>query len=178
MLDLAVAYNRYRFLGDEFLTWLWYTIENDPSVLKSVDPDCQSLEIGNRIVFENRKTKSVERITIKGDEAGLEEGRLALRKGALVSKIALIFKTGEYQWQFSVKGESLNVSNLKTPGPSLPQSPEQMDDFILEKSEQVNKILKFIENIFSSFIRSRVSSKWKSKIVPSIKKWIISIEAS
>ena len=32
MLDLAVAYNRYRFLGDEFLTWLWYTIENDPDV--------------------------------------------------------------------------------------------------------------------------------------------------
>ena len=56
MLDLVVAYNRYRFLGDEFLTWLWYTIENDPSVLKSADSDCQSLEVGNRIVFENRKT--------------------------------------------------------------------------------------------------------------------------
>jgi len=178
MLDLAIAYNRYRFLGDEFLTWLWYTIEKDPSVLKSADPDCQSLEVGNRIVFENRKTKSVERITIKGDEAGLEEGRLALRKGALVSEIALIFKTGEYQWQFSVKGESLNVSNLKTPGPLLPQSPEQMDDFILEKTEQVDKILHFLEKIFSSFIRSRVSSKWMNKIAPSIKKWIVSIEAS
>ncbi len=177
MLDLVVAYNRYRFLGDEFLTWLWYTIENDPGVFKSADPDCQSLEVGNRIVFENRKTKSVERITIKGDEAGLEEGRLALRKGALVSEIALIFKTGEYIWQFSVKGESLNVSSLKTPGPSLPQSPEQMDDFILEKTGQVDKILKFIEKTFSSFIRSRVSSKWMSKIVPSIKKWIVSIEA-
>jgi hypothetical protein len=178
MLDLAVAYNRYRFLGDEFLTWLWYAIENDPGVLKSADPDCQSLEVGNRIVFENRKTKSVERISIRGDEAGLEEGRLALRKGALVSEIALIFKTGEYQWYFSVKGESLNISNLKTPGPSLPQGPEQLDDFIIEKSGQVDKIIQFLEKIFSSFIRSRVSSKWKSKIVPSIKKWIISIEAS
>jgi hypothetical protein len=178
MLDLVVAYNRYRFLGDEFLTWLWYTIENDPSVLKSADPDCLSLEVGNRIVFENRRTKSVERITIKGDEAGLEEGRLALRKGALVSEITLIFKTGEYQWHFSIKGESLNVSNLKTPGPSLPQSPEQLDDFILEKSVQVDKILHFIEKIFSSFVRSRVSSKWMSKIVPLIRKWIISLEGS
>lgn len=178
MLDLAVAYNRYRFLGDEFLTWLWYKIENDPGVFKSADPDCQSLEVGSRIVFENRKTKSIERITIKGDEAGLEEGRLALRKGALVSEIALVFKTGEYQWQFSVKGESLNVSNLKTPGPSLPQSPEQMDDFIMEKSGQVDKVIQFLEKIFGSFIRSRVSPKWMSKTVPLIKKWIISIEAS
>ena len=178
MLDLAVAYNRFRFLGDEFLTWLWYIIENDPGVLQSADPDCQSLEVGNRIVFENRKTKTVERITIKGDEAGFEEGRLALRKGALVSEIALIFKTGENQWQFSVKGESLNVSNLKTPGPSLPQSPEQMDDFILEKSAQVDKIIRFLEKIFGSFMRSRVSPKWMSKTVPLIKKWIISIEAS
>jgi len=42
----------------------------------------------------------------------------------------------------------------------------------------VDKILQFLEKIFGVFIRSRVSSKWTSKIIPSIKKWIVSIEAS
>lgn len=176
MLDLSVAYNRYRFLGDEFLTWLWYLIETDQDAFRAVDPDCLALEIGNRIVLENRKGKSVERITIKGDDAGLEEGKLALKKGALVTELAFIFKTGEHQWQFSLKGESLNVSNFKTPGPALPQSAEEIESFVLDKAHQFNKILVFLEILYKIFIQLRINGKWSSKIAPVIKKWVSSVE--
>jgi len=172
MIDLTVAYNRYRFLGDEFLTWLWHLIETDSKFFSTVDPDCSSLQIGNRMVLENRKGKSVEKITITGDDAGLEEGKLALQKGALVAELALIYSTGEHQWLFTIKGESLNVSGLKTPGPALPQSPEEMEEFLLDKSQKFFNILNFLEMIFKSFIKLRISSRWSSKTIPSIKKWI------
>jgi hypothetical protein len=175
MLDLALAYNRYRFLGDEFLTWLWFLIENDQKSIQKADPACSALEIGNRIVLENRSTKSVERITIKGDDAGLEEGRLALRKGALVSELSMIYKTNESQWQFSLKGESLNVSNLKNSGLSLPESSEEVETFLLDRSDQLYKILYFLEEIFKKFIHYRVSSKWSGKVVPEINTWIQSV---
>jgi hypothetical protein len=172
MIDLTVAYNRYRFLGDEFLTWIWHVIETDSKFFSTIDSDCSSLQIGNRMVLENRKSKSVEKITIKGDDAGLEEGKLALQKGALVAELALVFSTGEHQWQFSIKGESLNVSGFKTPGPAVPQSPEEMEDFLLDKAQLILKLLNFIEILFKSFIKSRISSRWSSKTLPSIKKWI------
>ena len=73
MLDIAVAYNRFKFLGDEFLTWLWFVIEQDPSILRNADPDLTSFEIGNRVVLEKKHKKAFERITIKGEDAGLEE---------------------------------------------------------------------------------------------------------
>ena len=57
MLDLSTAYNRYRFLGDEFLTWTWYLVETKPDVFRSADPDCTTLEIGNRVVLENRRVQ-------------------------------------------------------------------------------------------------------------------------
>ena len=177
MLDLAVAYNRYRFIGDEFLTWLWFVIENEQSAFRSADPDCTALEIGSRIVLENRKKKSLERITIRGDDAGLEEGRLALKKGALLTELSLVFKTGESQWQFSIKGESLNLSNFKVPGPAFPTSPEEMEEFILSRYENYNKINFFIENLFKNFLRLRVSDKWSTKIGPGIKKWVRAIDA-
>ena len=177
MLDLAVAYNRYRFLGDEFLTWLWFLVETDQNAFREIDPDFTELEIGSRVVLENRQKKSLERISIRGDDAGLEEGRLALKKGALLTELSLIFKTGEHQWQFSLKGESLNISNLKTPGPALPPSAEEMEGFILDKSEQINKITNFIELAFKAFIRTRVSNAWKTKASPNIKKWINSTAA-
>ncbi len=172
MLDLAVAYNRYRFLGDEFLTWLWYVIDKEPATISMADPDCVSFSVADRLVLENRKTKSVERITIKGDEAGLEEGRLALRKGAQVAEMNLVFETAEMQWRFSLKGESLNLSNLKTPGHVGPQSPEEFEGYIIEKADLINKVVVFIEKIFKIFIKSRVSPMWADKTVPAIKKWI------
>jgi hypothetical protein len=176
MLDLSVAYSRYRFLGDEFLTWLWYLIETGQDIFRVTDPDCTALEIGNRVVLENRKGKSIERITIKGDDAGLEEGKMALKKGALVTELAMIFKTGEHEWQFSIKGESLNLSNLKAPGPTLPQSPEEMEPFLLDKTQQFYKIIDFIEKMYKSFIRERVSKSWSSKTTPALKKWVKTIE--
>lgn len=176
MLDLSVAYNRYRFLGDEFLTWLWYLVETDQGAFRAVDPDCLALEIGNRIVLENRRGKSIERITIRGDDAGLEEGKLSLRKGALVTELAFVFKTGEQQWQFSLKGESLNVSGFKTPGPALPQSAEEVEGFLLDKAHQFNKILSLLENLFKTFIQVRITGRWSSKVAPVIKKWFSSVE--
>jgi hypothetical protein len=176
MLDLAVAYNRYRFLGDEFLTWLWFLIETDQNSFRTIDPDCTALEIGSRIVLENREKKSIERITIKGDDAGLEEGRLALKKGALLAELSLVFKTGENQWQFSIKGESLSLTNFKIPGPALPPSSEEMEEFVLNRYQNYNKINKFIELVYVKFINLRVSNKWSAKMVPNIKKWIRSID--
>ena len=72
MLDVAVSYNRYKFLGYEFLTWLWFAMEKQPEALRETDPDLISLEVGNRIVLENHRNNTKESITIKGDQAGLE----------------------------------------------------------------------------------------------------------
>ena len=103
MLDIAVAYNRYRFLGDEFLTWLWFIIETQSDEIRNLDQDPFLLEIGNRMALENRRSNAVETITIKGDDAGLEEGIMALKKGALITEHNLVFRIAEQKWQFSIK---------------------------------------------------------------------------
>ena len=65
MLDIAIAYNRYRFLGNEYLTWLWFTLENERNLLNQFDKDLTNLEIGNRVVLENRTVKASRRLPLK-----------------------------------------------------------------------------------------------------------------
>ena len=172
MLDVAVAYNRYQFLGEEFLTWLWYVIEKDQNLIKKFDKDFVALEIGNRIVFENRRKESGERITIKGDGASLEEGILTLKKGALVSELNVVFKSAELTWQFTLKGESLNVSSLNLPSTGMPEPDEEIEGFVLEKIFLYDKILKILENIFIHYVKLRLSNRWQNKMVPKIRNWI------
>ena len=174
MLDMAVAYNRYKFLGNEFLTWLWFMIETDQNRLRRYDPELVSLNIGSRLVLENTRNNAKETITIKGEDANLEEGLLALKKGAVVTEIHLSYKTGTQHWQFSLKGESLNISNLKLPETGPVETPEDLEGAVIEKAYLVEKVIGLVKNLFSHFIKLRVSNKWRDQTVSRIRKWVTS----
>jgi hypothetical protein len=177
MLDVAVSYNRYKFLGHEFLTWLWFLIEKEPDTVKGLDPDLVSLEIGNRIVLENRINDSVESITIEGDDAGLEEGILALRKGAVVTQLNLQYQSGDLKWQFTLKGESFNVSSLKLPDTGPVETDGDMAGAVLEKAFLYEKVMALIDTMFNHFIHLRVSDDWTARAVSRMKQWINASES-
>jgi len=172
MLDVSVSYNRYKFIGYEFLTWLWYVIENEKDALSDSESPGSQVEIGNRIVLQNHLTHTVETITIKGDDAGLEEGYLALQKGAVVTEINLVYKSDELTWRFCIKGESLGISNLKTPDTAPIETPDDAEGAILEKGYLYEKLFAFLDKTFDRFIRLRISESWLNNVVPNIGKWI------
>jgi hypothetical protein len=172
MLDVSVSYNRYKFLGCEYLTWLWFLIDEDPGVIGGTAEGPVSVKIGNRIVLENRKKGATESITIKGDDAGLEEGMLALRKGALVTELNLILEADEQRWQFTLKGESLHFAGLRTPPTGPVESMEDMEGAVLEKAYLCEKAFQVMDQLFRQFITVRVSEDWPKKMVPSIRKWM------
>lgn len=174
MLDMAVAYNKYKFVGQEFLTWLWYMIDNEMDMLTAAEPDMESIAIGNKIVFENRNQKdSVEVITIKGDEADLAEGLIALKKGATVSEMNLTITANDNQWRFGIKGENLTLSSLKVPETgNIENMEEEEDGAVLEKIFLCEKAISIIEGLYRLFIRLRVSEDWARSTVPEIQKWI------
>ena len=174
MLDVAISYNRYKFLGYEYLTWLWFIIEKDQDKIKKLDREPVSLQIGNRIVLENRQKDTVESITIKGDDAGLEEGVLALRKGAVVTEVNLSYNTGDQEWRFTIKAESLHIVGLKCPQTGPVVSEEDVEGAVLEKVYLYDKALQFTDNLFRQFITMRVSDDWDKKVVPLMRKWIYS----
>lgn len=174
MLDISFAYSRYKFLGNEFLTWLWFIVENDMERLKKIEKDLVYLNIGNRIVLENKINDAVETITILGDDAGLEEGIISLGKGAVVTEINLLYKSGDNEWRFTIKGESMNISNLKIPETAIVESSEEIEGMVLEKAYLYEKATELIDNLFNEFIKLRVSGKWSEGVVQEIRKWIYS----
>jgi hypothetical protein len=173
MLDIAVAYNRYRFLGNEFLTWLWFLIENDADGLQKLDADLLELTVGNRMVLENRLANGLETITIKGDAAGLEEGLLALRKGAVVAEINLLYKNASLQWQFSIKGENLSLSGLKLPETAPMETSDDMEGLVLERIYLFEKPFILIDALYQRFIKTRLSEQWQKKTMTDMRKWML-----
>lgn len=177
MLDISVAYNRYKFLGHEFLTWLWFMIETDPESLKNNAGELVFLEIGDRIVLENSRREAMETITIKGSESEMEEGRMAVKRGAVVTELNLRMHYNKLLWLFDIKGKSLDLSGLKLPEIDKTDRPSQPDGdsreaLVLEKIDLCETVLGFVRHLYTHFITLRISKTWQDKTVPQIKKWV------
>ncbi len=172
MLDVSVAYDRYKFLGHEFLTWLWFIMDVDQSSIVKTNKDMVSLEMDNRIVLENSLDDRVENIRIKGDDAGLEEAKISLQKGGIVTELNFSFKSGDHEWKFNIKGESLNISSLKAPETGKIENNDDIEGAVLEKIYLYEKVVSLVENLYNQFIHLRISNKWDDDIVLRIKKWI------
>lgn len=172
MLDVAVAYNRYRFLGQEFLTWVWYAVETAPDLLRRIDPELSSLEIGNRLVVENHRRQTTETVSIRGDEAGMEEGILALGKGALVAEMNLVYRSGEQTWHFSVKGESLHITGLKVPETGPLETLDDVEAAVIDKAHLCRRIVALVHSLFHHFIHLRLGRQWNEETLPAMRAWV------
>ena len=173
MLDIAVAYSRFQFMGEEFLTWLWYVIDNDFQLLRRLDQDLAGLEIGNRMVLVNRRNRDGrETVTIQGDHANMDEGLLTLRKGGMVAELHLVYKSGDSEWQFNLKGESLNLSSLKVPSTGQVESRDDIEGAVIEKIALCHKAVGLINRLYEHFIELRLGNDWTRQVVPSVRKWI------
>jgi len=176
--DISLLYHRYQFLGHEFLTWLWYRMDTEKdSRTGGAAADGEDaplgLTLGNRMVLENRSREGVvESITIRGDDAGLEEGLLALRKGAYVTEMNLQVQIGEQQWRLTLKGESLMVGGLKTPQTAKVEQQQDISGAVIEKLFLCEIALQRIDELFGLFTRIRLSPLWDQTETPSMRNWI------
>jgi len=172
MLDVSVSYNRFKFLGHEFLTWLWYAVENEPEKTRQAMEQDGVVRLGNRIKLENSRAGQSETITIKGDDAGLEEAMTALRKGAVVTELNLVWDMDGHVWQFTIKGESLHLVNVKTPTTGPQDGDSAMEGKILEKLYLYEKVFHLVERLYRRFLTLRLSTDWEQTVVNNITSWI------
>ena len=114
----------------------------------------------------------METITIKGDDAGLEEARLALKKGAMVSEMNLSYKSGEQKWQFTLKGESFHISTLKIPETGPVEKEEDWEGAVLERIFLFEKAITLIKALYQRFINLRTIDAWSHRVIPKMNKWI------
>jgi len=170
MLDVSLTYYRYGFLGSEFLTWLWfYIVTTDHN--KLLDNKNEILEIGNKIVLERKTNDAVEKVTIKGKDAGLEEGILSLKKGAVVKEINLLYRKEDKEWCFTLTGENLSLSSLKTPDIGFIETKKDVEGFVVEKIFLYDSLYILIDGLYKKFIKLRVSPGW-TNVVSEMNKWI------
>ncbi|MCP3945015.1 MAG: hypothetical protein GY710_26555 [Desulfobacteraceae bacterium] len=180
-MDIATMFNKYSFIGHEFLTWLWYATEKSPWDLNVLKDKKTELTVGNKITITNKKPQAGRsaKVTIQGEESDLKEAMLAVQDGGWVSNVHLRLSIDEVNYEFTLSALDLKFTGFKCKQASKDNTnSDEIDGAICEKMYLISEAMRFIDQAFERFIKFRLNEKWESDILPELSAWVNNSEST
>jgi recombination associated protein RdgC len=123
-----------RFLGEEFLLWLWMRSMTEGGA-SGEDGDGSGCFVDDAIQLASERGEVKEISLRKGNPAESREAFESLSRGMRPAKMKLRILSGDLEWVFTLNAATLDMGTLKLP-PSTGKAPhERLHDrlFLLEE---------------------------------------------
>ena len=170
-MDIINRINSTRYLGREFLTWLWYRSAQQDGIFELTDGPLE-------VWFDGRLTMEAQGDIKESDVIKAEsptetsEARAALLSGKLVADARLRMISGQKQWTLAVKGDTLGLSGVKIPA----LLSREDDDQLYERFALIEEIEDTVTALFRMFVEIRTDDEaWRPE-VHAIRAWVHGVE--
>lgn len=166
-MDLVDRIETTRFLGNEFLLWLWFAGDVTGGNHEVADGVVEvSLESQLKLTDP---LSARESIAMRGEDPfGSAEADQALKCGKLPAKVLLRIKQGESEWLTSLDGPALSISGVKLPA----LLDEARDEPLFERLRLLEQLDDLIHELYRQFLTVRLSPSWKGELLPAMRSWV------
>lgn len=176
-MNLGELLEQKIFLGQEFLTWLWFLLESEGGA-EIKDLGWVELTLGERLVLGPAMGADGSRVTVSGAEGSLAEAREALRQGKLVEALRLGLEIHGEEYALNLEAAELTVKSLKLPTTAgLGEEPEGLEGLVLERVALLENTLKATEGLFSLFLAQRLDPEQGPTLRQAMGAWAAQEEA-
>jgi len=162
LIDLV---EKRRFVGREFLLWLWFESEIFEGEQTTGDLGSFALWLEKQIILSVLKEKS--RFSGKAPSA-TPEAREGLQLGKLPETAYLRLSRGEEDYGFTLKADTLAFSAVTVPSILRDEKHEQF----YERMRLVEELEALIESLYGDFLRLRLGAAWNSVVMPAMTEWV------
>lgn len=154
-MDLLDMIESRRFLGGEFLVWLWYRCGTGQPRFNL--PGIGEVIVGfdDQLVLESFLAESEQSRLTGGAPTESPEAKTALRAGKRISKAKLRLIHEEAEWVFGVSAADFSFSSVKVPAVL-----KQPDERLLERLTLLDDLSAMWNGIYRIFLRDRLSGDW------------------
>ena len=161
-----------RFLGFDFLTWLWFFIEQgtDGGSIQ-IGEKTAALHLGERVVLV-MQGEGRERVVCTTQANALHEARTALRQGKVVEELQVFIMAGENEYLLTLDSGLWALKGLKTPKQLPNYSEDDPDGRFFEKMFFLEEVFAVLDALYLKFLGERLDPGWESDTLPLIKNWI------
>ncbi len=165
--DLLERVESTRFLGSEFLLWLWLRAEivDKPIAL----PELGDFEVwlDNQLTLQSEIDPN-ERVTVRGAApSGSPEAREAVRAQKFPVRARIAIRNEERDFACVLVAHRYQVAGGKIPAVLT----KDTDDAFQERMALVERLCLSLDGLYGAFLRDRLSAVWKEAWEPAIVCW-------
>ncbi len=177
-MDLVDIISEKRFVGQEFLTWLWWKSEERGGSIALPGRGDVIVVFEKHMLLESGEGESSEKIVCTGLQAELQEARTGLQMGKKLEQARILIGHGNYEYSLTLSGALLEFKNVKLPKTEATENdksdnPEEVEGMILERVFLFEELVSIVNDLFRVFLERRVNPGWSDELAK-VRDWVSS----
>jgi len=165
--ELLDRIEKFRFLGREYLLWIWTESELFETDLRptGADPCAMWFETRMTLAFDDDET-----LVKCAAPAQAAESKEALRRGKLPKEARIRLHRGGMEHAFTLKADTLALTGVSLPT-ELMKKEDDVHEVLYERMRLLEALEAILEALFRDFLHLRLSEAWEKEIVPLFGRW-------
>jgi hypothetical protein len=160
------------FLGNEFLMWLWWTLENRTDTIPLADNTEVTAMLTKTLQLECPYGESGKESITAESPVKLPEAMQAIRSGKLPRKTGMTLVRQGSQYDLVLQAESFSISAAKI------HVDENQEEYSLEdRIAAIRDLCQTVDGLFQAFCAKRISPQWSAEL-EGLRGWLASPETT
>ncbi len=175
-MDLVDLIAEKRFLGQEFLTWLWWKSEERGGSVELPGEGDITVVFEKHMLLESGEGESTEKIVCTGLQTELEEARTGLQMGKKLEQARIVIGHNDYEYSFTLAAALMEFRNVRLPKTETTENdkgdnPEEVEGMILERIYLFEELIKLVNALFRMFLNLRLGEAWRDEL-QKLRQWV------
>ncbi len=167
-MDLVDRIETTRFLGPEFLAWLWYKIELFEGGFELGSLGAAEVWLDTQVTLAAWKDYG-EQIALRGTApSSSPEAAEALRQGKVPVKARLRLTVNGEEYALALDARNFALSGIKIPEILTEDSEERF----YERMRLLEQVDQAVCELYDEFLCLRLSPLWEAELAPHIRDWV------
>jgi recombination associated protein RdgC len=175
-LDLVDLIAEKRFVGQEFLTWLWWKSEERGGSVEIPGYGDIVVTFEKHMLLEYGEGESSEKLICSGLQTELQEARTGLQIGKKLEQARIKIVKNDYEYNFTLAAALMEFRNVKLPKTAETEAdqnsnPEEVEGMILERVYLFENLINTVNDLFRMFLEKRIANEWREEL-ENVRLWI------
>ncbi len=156
------------FLGEEFLTWLWWRSETGEAEYELPGGIRVGVTLDDYLSLGG-SAEETDQTLRRGLPSRSVEATAALCTGKRPTRARLILATPEGEWNFTLDGSRMDFLSVK-----LPEDEEDLDPQALNEWRMAgfDRLVELVDGIYRIFLEDRLSPSFRDRTLPRMRAWL------
>ncbi len=154
------------FLGNEFLMWLWWTLENVSDTIALPDDSEVTAMLTKTLILECPYGESGKETISSESPVTLPEAHQAIRSGKLPRKSGMTLVRGGTQYDLVLQAETFAIGAAK-----IHVDPDNDDYQLEDRIDSIRALCETVDLLFHTFCHKRMGGGWASEL-DNIRRWL------